>query len=87
MLEWGREALASPWLWVVSLVMFVGCLAALPVVVARIPADYFLHRRPPEESWRAQYPFVRFVLRAIKNVAGGLFVLAGVAMLVRVWLH
>ena len=33
-------------------------------------------------SWRKQHPVTRYVLRGIKNVAGLIFLLAGIAMLV-----
>ncbi len=57
---------------VVSLVMFVGTLAAIPLIAVRLPADYFVAPIPKRRGW----------VVALRSVAGVLLILAGVAMLV-----
>jgi hypothetical protein len=83
MLDWIRaHELLLGWLSVVSALMFVGSLAAVPWLVIRIPSDYFLHRRHLVDRWRPRHPLLRIALLAIKNFCGVVLVLAGVAMLV-----
>ncbi|GAB4160411.1 MAG: hypothetical protein Tsb009_37720 [Planctomycetaceae bacterium] len=70
------------WLGVTSIVSFIGTLVAIPWVVVRIRADYFLHPEAPESSWRSRHPVIRFLILVVKNLLGGIFILAGIAMLV-----
>lgn len=70
------------WLAASSVVMFLGSLIAVPMVVVRIPEDYFAHARRPERV-REQWPSpLRIVYALLKNALGVVLVLAGVAMLV-----
>ncbi|MGE3164069.1 MAG: PGPGW domain-containing protein [Planctomycetota bacterium] len=84
LLLWYRDN--QPLVWTVvgvaSAVTFVGSLILIPWVIARLPADYFLSKRPAEGSWRARHPVVRWVLRGAKNLLGCVFLAAGLAMLV-----
>jgi hypothetical protein len=52
------------------------------VLIARMSPDYFVSRRPVAGSWRIRHPAVRFLFRALKNLLGAVFILAGLAMLV-----
>jgi len=63
-------------------VVFVGSLLLVPVIVTRIPHDYFAHHRRPPSRMAEQHRVVRIVFRVAKNVVGVLLMLAGVAMLV-----
>ena len=66
---------------VVSGVFFIGSLVAIPILVVRLPDDYFTknHRR----KWlQNRHPVLRVTGYAIKNLIGCAFLLAGVAMLV-----
>jgi len=68
------------WLFSLSVAMFLGALVVVPVIVVRLPADYFAQpRRRPAPS--TAHPFLRMAWRAAKNVLGGMLVLAGLAML------
>ena len=68
-------------LFVASLLMFFGSLFVLPLLLARMPADYFIRERservPGERGWVAWLAGKLF-----KNSLGGLLILAGIAMLV-----
>lgn len=82
MIEWfqSNETLLW-WIAVVSALTFVGTLALMPVLVARIPTDYFAHERR-DPSWRQdQHPAVRAALVVAKNALGVVLVAAGLAML------
>jgi Putative transmembrane protein (PGPGW) len=68
------------WLGALSVVTFVGTLVALPLVVARLPPDYFTHAQRPVRR-HAQLTGARLLGRLGKNLLGILIVLAGVAML------
>ena len=65
---------------------FVGGLVALPWLVARIPADYFVDRRrpPPRRltTGEPRHPAAAWTLRIGRNVAGVALIAAGAAMLV-----
>lgn len=70
------------WLTLISTIFFVGSLVAVPWLVSRIPADYFV-RSPAERSgFRHRHPAVAFAGRTFKNLLGAVLLLAGVAMLV-----
>lgn len=77
------HALAEPaaaWLLAFSVAVLVVTIIAVPWIVARMPADYFVRER--EILWQGAHPVVRAVLHAAKNTLGFLVLLAGVAMLV-----
>ena len=63
---------------VISVVMFVLTLVALPPIVAFLPENYFV--RPRRK--RREISFVNWVWIVGKNIVGVLFVIAGIAMLV-----
>ena len=68
------------WLAVSSLFMFVGTLIAIPVILVRLPADYFDIRK--SRPWmEAHHPILRVIGHLVKNLVGLVFVLAGLAML------
>ncbi|MGI9303339.1 MAG: PGPGW domain-containing protein [Gammaproteobacteria bacterium] len=72
---------AAWWFGAISMLTFVGTLVAIPLLVARIPSDYFVRRKQhlkPDDG----HPALRLIGLTVKNVAGAIFVLAGVAMLV-----
>jgi len=66
---------------VISAIAFVGTLVAIPFVLVRLPEDYFDVRVP--RTWmEGRHPALRIVSRALKNIVGVVFVLAGLSMLV-----
>jgi len=70
------------WLGVLSVVMFLGTLAALGLIVIKLPPEYFLRRRDNRSIIPIQSRFVRICYQAFKNLLGIFFILAGLAMLV-----
>lgn len=65
----------------VSGAFFVGTLIVIPVILVRLPANYFDERYP--RSWmRDHHPVLRLIAHLAKNLVGGVFLLAGIAMLV-----
>lgn len=66
---------------VISGVFFVGTLFAIPIILVRLPANYFDERHP--RSWmRDHHPVLRLIAHLAKNLVGAVFLLAGIAMLV-----
>lgn len=70
------------WLGAGSAVMFVGTLLAIPCIVIRIPEDYFTRESRHGEAGTPRHPAVRLLLVILKNLAGVVFILAGIPMLV-----
>jgi hypothetical protein len=66
---------------VISAIAFVGTLIAIPFVLVRLPEDYFDVRVP--RTWlEGHHPALRIATRALKNIVGIVFLLAGLSMLV-----
>jgi hypothetical protein len=63
-----------------SILMFVGSLILIPLLVVRVPEDYFI--RQPIKDWPTRHPLVHLSIIAAKNLLGGGMLLAGIAMLV-----
>jgi len=68
------------WLAAFSVITFVGSLIAIPVVVLRLPTDYFSPRRSQAARWRERQPLARIILTVLKNLCGFILVLAGIIM-------
>lgn len=68
------------WLTLIGVVTFVATLVAIPLLVARIPHDYFVRR--PVRDWPTGNPTVHLLLVAGKNLLGLLLLAAGLMMLV-----
>ena len=83
MMEWIGDHEALMW-WLVagSAVAFVGSLILVPILVVRIPADYFAHATRHHTPWSEHHPVVRAILFGLKNILGTILLVGGVAMLV-----
>jgi archaellum biogenesis protein FlaJ (TadC family) len=83
MLDWvyNNETLLW-WLFLFSIVSFVVTLVTVPIVLIRLPEDYFFFpERHPIYS-KHQNRMLRIIIIMIKNVAGTIFILIGIALLV-----
>ncbi len=68
---------------VASLAIFLVTMAAIPYAATLIPADYFLGQKRPLRSVGGNRRSLLWVVaRIIKNIAGVVLILAGIAMLV-----
>lgn len=70
------------WLVVSSVITFVLSLILVPMMVVRIPADYFSYKKRHPKRPEKYPPVVRVILLVIKNVVGVVLVIAGILMLV-----
>ena len=66
---------------VLSVVMFVVSLVALPWIVAKIPADYFLHDSRTATDWHSQRPLIRWLILIGKNLLGIMLLVGGIIMI------
>jgi len=64
-----------------SIATFLATLAAIPVLLTRIPPDYFSQHRRPETPWKHYHPVLRMIALAAKNALGALLLIAGLIML------
>lgn len=80
------EALLRPavlfWTFGLSLAVFVGSLVTMPMLLARLRADYFTRPDPTAGGWLHRHPAARIVLLAVKNLLGLVLLAAGLAMMV-----
>ncbi len=64
----------------ISVIGFIGSLIAIPLILVRLPSDYF-DTRTPRHWMKDHHPVLRLVGLVVKNVVGIVFVLVGIAML------
>ena len=69
------------WLAATSLVTFIGTLIVIPMLVIRIPADYFVRTKREAPPWASQHPAIRGLVLIGKNLLGSVFVLVGILLL------
>lgn len=82
-LQWAlAHASALRWLSTISLLTFIGTLLLVPVLVARIPQDYFSRPEGHRTLWTQHHPLLRAVLLMLKNILGVIVLLVGIALLV-----
>jgi hypothetical protein len=65
---------------VASVIGFVGSLIAIPLILVRLPPDYF-DTRTPRHWMKDHHPMLRLLGLVVKNVVGVVLLLAGFAML------
>lgn len=78
--EWIRLNDEALWLiGTVSIVSFLAILVVVPILLVRLPADYFVPRKNPRK--KKHRGILGWVVRICKNVLGTVLVIAGLAML------
>ncbi|MFA5493170.1 MAG: PGPGW domain-containing protein [Porticoccaceae bacterium] len=68
------------WLGALSLVTMVASLVVLPLLVAQIPEDYFLHQRRAPAPWKDDRPLLRLLFLLLKNLLGVALLIGGLIM-------
>ena len=63
-------------------VIIVASVVMLPVILVRMPSDYFVREESSPTLWRQRHPVMWWTLRVLKNICGLLLLLAGAVMLV-----
>jgi hypothetical protein len=69
------------WLAGSSVFTFIGTLLLVPILLVRLPTDYFAHGKRHPVPWVHHHPVIRFILIFGKNMLGALFLAAGFFML------
>ena len=83
MIEWIQNHETIILLLIVSSVItFVLSLILIPILVVRIPPDYFTHSKRHKMPWAEYHPVIRVILLILKNSLGIILATAGVVMLV-----
>jgi hypothetical protein len=82
MWEWyeQHEELAW-WMFALSVATFLGGMIVVPILLARMPSDYFLHPRRIAAPFSQHHPALRISVLIIKNLLGVLFVLFSIPQL------
>jgi len=69
------------WLGSLSLLTLLVSAVLVPILIRRLPEDYFLDNSPAVEEIRAQHPVLRLAFLLVKNLLGGILLAGGVIML------
>jgi len=64
-----------------SILTFFGTLLVIPIILAKMPADYFVREVHREKHRTGFYQTVHYFLLILKNLIGVLFLVTGFAML------
>ncbi len=84
--EWWRwineNGVLLGWLGLASLITFIASLIIIPILIARIPTDYFSDRQRHTSRSQRLHPFLFAALIAFKNLLGVVLILGGILMLV-----
>ncbi len=83
--QWSRLDGHGDWIAVVAgLSLFTLVVSALivPVVIQRLPSDYFLRRHSATSAGLERHPALRILLLILKNLFGAVLVIAGLVMFV-----
>ena len=81
----GVDSISSEWLIIFGLVSaatFVLSLLLIPVIIVRIPEDYFSSSKQDVKRWQGMNPVSRSCLVVAKNLLGLVLLLMGILMLV-----
>jgi len=69
------------WLAATSAITFTLSILGIPLLVVRIPVDYFARDQRGQTRWSNHHPIIRVVLLGLKNLLGILLLVAGILML------
>jgi len=69
------------WVSTISFLTFVVTLAAIPIIIVRLPADYFIKDKNLARRFCQDKPVLRIIIVAFKNIFGIVFLIMGFLML------
>ena len=76
-----REALFA-WIGGLSFLTLIVSAIAVPIIVKRMPYDYFLEDDVRADEMRSQHPVLRIIFLILKNLIGGILLAGGILMLI-----
>ena len=65
-----------------SVITFIATLLIIPMIVIKMPEDYFLYDKSHLKEFRRQHPIIRLFSVIFKNILGTVFIVTGVVMLI-----
>ncbi len=68
------------WIGALSLVTLIVSAIVVPIVIRRMPSDYFLEKSDETDAIRSQHPVLRLLFHLLKNLIGGILVIGGLIM-------
>ncbi|MDX8389536.1 MAG: PGPGW domain-containing protein [Mariprofundaceae bacterium] len=71
----------AAWVVAISLLSFVIGIIMIPILVARIPVDYFSQHKRHRMANSSHHPLFRLILACLKNILGAILLIAGFIML------
>lgn len=74
-------SLLLEWLGSLSVLTFIGSLIAVPWIIAKLPANYFIRHRMLVEDRHRRHPVAAAVILVVRNTIGVVLLGAGIAML------
>lgn len=77
-----ENSLLLEWLGLLSVLTFIGSLIAIPWIIARLPANYFIRHRQLVAKRHEQHPLIAKLIFVCRNFIGIVFLIAGIVMLV-----
>lgn len=82
-LEWINVSENTLWyVGAISVMTFLGSLLLVPILIIKLPENYFLNVQRPATKMKLRHPVLHFMIGALKNVVGVTLILCGVVMLV-----
>ena len=75
----GHESLLA-WIGGASVATLVVSFFAVPLLIRRLPHDYFLEDRDQSTSMRKRHPVIRLLVLVLKNLLGVILVVGGFIM-------
>ena len=66
---------------ILSLIMFIATIIAIPIFFVAIPYDFFAHREKRFPILKNTHPALRILIIILKNIIGSIFLLLGFIML------
>ncbi len=70
------------WLTGLSILSFIGTMVAVPIIIRRLPADYFLPTFDEDKPRSGGFQPMPLLVRILKNILGYFLILMGVLMLI-----
>lgn len=65
-----------------SALTFVGSILWVPLLIIRLPENYFMGKERPLTDMKKRHPLEHFLLEGLKNILGFVLILCGIVMLV-----
>ena len=78
-LNYKNEFITLAW---VSFVLLIVSIAIIPLIVIKIPEDYFHERYRIKISKESSHPIIAQFLTGVKNIVGFIFIVLGILMLI-----